>query len=153
MERNGTTDHVVPFRTFCTSISFHFVPLKGGTVAESAGRSTQNRQVPGSNPCQAPMLCPWERHFTPISSLDSGENEYLASVRAVPRIGRKMEVPCTRRATPRHVKEPTTLIEKSRGSSRCEWIKNPTVRSPGGQLEKVFITCYVTPSTKGRESQ
>ena len=27
-----------------------------------------------------------------------------------------------RRATPRHVKEPTTLIEKSRGSSRCVWI-------------------------------
>ena len=47
------------------------------------------REVAGSNPAAvSPILCPWERHFTRLSSLYSGENEYLASVRDVPRIER-----------------------------------------------------------------
>jgi len=42
--------------------------------------SARNREVAGSNPTAvSPILCPWERHFTRLSSLNSGLNEYLAS--------------------------------------------------------------------------
>ncbi|KAI8504824.1 RAM signaling network component [Branchiostoma belcheri] len=34
-----------------------------------------------------------------------------------------MEIPCLGEPHPTHVKEPTALIEKSRGPSRCEWFK------------------------------
>ncbi|KAI8514751.1 hypothetical protein Bbelb_073420 [Branchiostoma belcheri] len=34
-----------------------------------------------------------------------------------------MEVPCLGEPHPTHVKEPTALIEKSRGPSLCEWFK------------------------------
>ena len=51
--------------------------------------SARDREVAGSNPpAVLPILCPWERHFTRLSSLHSGENEYLASARAVLWIGR-----------------------------------------------------------------
>ncbi|KAI8495256.1 hypothetical protein Bbelb_272420 [Branchiostoma belcheri] len=56
-------------------------------------------------------------------TLGKGKNEYLALARDVRRIGRKMEVPCLGESHPTHVKEPTALIEKSRGPSRCEWFK------------------------------
>ncbi|KAI8515049.1 hypothetical protein Bbelb_076400 [Branchiostoma belcheri] len=46
-------------------------------------------------------------------TLGKGENEYLALARDVPRIGRKMEVPCLGESHPTHVKEPTALIEKN----------------------------------------
>ncbi|KAI8487359.1 hypothetical protein Bbelb_348280 [Branchiostoma belcheri] len=81
------------------------------------------RVVPEQVRTCAPTLYPWERYFTRLSSLHSGENEYLALARDVPRIGRKMEVPCLGESHPMHVKEPTALIEKSRGPSRCEWFK------------------------------
>ncbi|KAI8508482.1 Ubiquitin carboxyl-terminal hydrolase isozyme L3 [Branchiostoma belcheri] len=44
-----------------------------------------------------------------------------------------MEVPCLGEPRPMHVKEPTALIEKSRGSSRCEWFKtySPFVKELG----------------------
>ncbi|KAI8506919.1 hypothetical protein Bbelb_153580 [Branchiostoma belcheri] len=39
-----------------------------------------------------------------------------------------MEVPCLGEPHPTHAKEPTTLIEKSRGPSRCEWFKQSSLR-------------------------
>ncbi|KAI8486540.1 spermatogenesis [Branchiostoma belcheri] len=70
-------------------------------------------------------------------TLGKGENEYLALARDVPRIGRKMEVPCLGESHPTHIKEPTALIEKSRGPSRCEWFKPYSLAVEQGDEEKV----------------
>ncbi|KAI8488587.1 hypothetical protein Bbelb_336160 [Branchiostoma belcheri] len=42
--------------------------------------SSRNQEVPGSNPAMPPILRPWERHFTRISSLHSGDNEFYGAV-------------------------------------------------------------------------
>ncbi|KAI8509218.1 hypothetical protein Bbelb_130660 [Branchiostoma belcheri] len=63
-----------------------------------------------------------KRHPTTSNPCTTGNNgrvnEYLASVRDVPRIERKMEVPWLGEPHPTHIKEPTALIEKNRRPAR-----------------------------------
>ena len=46
--------------------------IQTASVAEWIGCRTRNRRVAGSIPYSGPTLCPWERHFTRISSPGPG---------------------------------------------------------------------------------
>ncbi|KAI8490225.1 hypothetical protein Bbelb_319630 [Branchiostoma belcheri] len=68
-------------------------------VAQSVARSTHTQEVAGSNPAHVTDLVPLRKALYTI---------FLTSLREPHAV---------------HVKEPTALIEKSSGPSRCEWFK------------------------------
>ncbi|KAI8502373.1 hypothetical protein Bbelb_199610 [Branchiostoma belcheri] len=71
-------------------------------------------------------------------------NEYLASVRDVSRIGRKLEVPCLRRATPRAHKDPTTPFEKENGSQSSKGTRGH--KESTEERDEDNIMCNMTPA-------
>ncbi|KAI8497533.1 hypothetical protein Bbelb_248390 [Branchiostoma belcheri] len=83
-------------------VSFWAVWCSGTSLDYEAGRPGFDSGSYPNKSEHAPRRC----------TLGKGENEYLALARDVPRIGRKMEVPCLGESHPTHVKEPTALIEK-----------------------------------------
>ena len=90
-------------------------------MAQWIERLTIEQRVPGSSHDHTghqtaklkPALCV---SAPPPLLPDAG---WCSGKHSVPRIGRKMEVPCKEETHPLHVKEPITFIVKSRVKTRC----------------------------------
>ncbi|KAI8486111.1 hypothetical protein Bbelb_362110 [Branchiostoma belcheri] len=93
-------EHVIPWiRCWGVGLGFHG---EQGVEQVHAVFNRINRSTSSIPDAVRRLKSTLETHLLQVHpGRQDGVNEYLASARDVPRIGRKLEVPCLRRATPR----------------------------------------------------